>query len=112
MLPLQSSNAHEHIWRRQSSRSSWLWPVTRAGNVFTTHTPVAAGFYRFTPELMRVHFEHYVQSGLGIPLDQVLALGRQNPNDPSEPFSMAYLALRGSGAVNGVSRLHGQVSRR
>jgi len=86
--------------------------VTRAGNVFTTHTPVAAGFDRFAPELMRVHFEHYVQSGLGISLQELLALGRQNPNDPSEPFSMAYLALRGSGAVNGVSRLHGQVSRR
>jgi starch phosphorylase len=41
----------------------------------------------------------------------VLALGRQNPNDSSESFNMAYLAIRGSGAVNGVSRLHGKVSR-
>jgi Voltage gated chloride channel/Carbohydrate phosphorylase len=42
----------------------------------------------------------------------LLALGRQNPNDSSESFNMAYLAIRGSGAVNSVSRLHGKVSRR
>jgi glycogen phosphorylase len=41
----------------------------------------------------------------------LLALGRQNPNDASESFNMAYLAIRGSGSVNGVSRLHGKVSR-
>jgi len=41
----------------------------------------------------------------------LLALGRQNPSDWSESFNMAYLAIRGSGAVNGVSQLHGQVSR-
>ena len=48
---------------------------------------------------------------LGLTLPDLLALGRQNPDDPSESFNMAYLAIRGSGAVNGVSRLHGQVSR-
>ncbi|MHB1100677.1 MAG: alpha-glucan family phosphorylase, partial [Burkholderiales bacterium] len=48
---------------------------------------------------------------LGITLHDFLALGRRNPDDPSEPFNMAYLAIRGSGAVNGVSRLHGKVSR-
>jgi starch phosphorylase len=48
---------------------------------------------------------------LGISLHDLLALGRQNPNDASESFNMAYLAIRGSGSVNGVSRLHGQVSR-
>ena len=42
----------------------------------------------------------------------LLALGRKNPDDASEPFNMAYLAIHGSGPVNGVSRLHGQVSRR
>jgi starch phosphorylase len=49
---------------------------------------------------------------LGISIQDLLALGRLNPADSSEPFNMAYLAIRGSGAVNGVSRLHGQVSRR
>lgn len=87
------------------------WAVTRAGNVFTTHTPVEAGFDRFPPELIRSHFAAYAQNKLRISLDELLALGRVNSQDPAEPFNMAYLALRGSGAVNGVSRLHGHVSR-
>jgi starch phosphorylase len=86
--------------------------VTRAGNLFTTHTPVAAGFDRFSPEVMRDRMRDYAEKDLGIPLEQLMALGRQNPADASEPFNMAYLAIRGSGAVNGVSRLHGEVSRR
>jgi starch phosphorylase len=86
--------------------------VTRAGNLFTTHTPVAAGFDRFAPELMRDRMRAYAETELGIPFSQMLALGRLNPQDESEPFNMAYLAIRGSGAVNGVSRLHGEVSRR
>ncbi|HSU30585.1 MAG TPA: alpha-glucan family phosphorylase [Bryobacteraceae bacterium] len=85
--------------------------ITRAGNLFTTHTPVEAGFDRFSPQLMDRHFRHYVED-LGISMRDLLALGRQNPADESEAFSMAYLAMRGSGAVNGVSRLHGEVSRR
>jgi starch phosphorylase len=81
------------------------------GTLFTTHTPVDAGFDRLTPVLMEQYLGRYAQNKLGISLHDLLALGRQNPNDSSEPFNMAYLALRGSGAVNGVSRLHGQVSR-
>jgi glycogen phosphorylase len=86
--------------------------ITRAGNLFTTHTPVEAGFDRFTPELMETHFKKYAEEELSISLQDLLALGRRDRNDFSEPFNMAYLAIRGSGAVNGVSRLHGQVSRR
>jgi glycogen phosphorylase len=85
--------------------------VTRAGNLFTTHTPVAAGFDRFAPDLVERNFRHYVQDALRISIPDFLALGRKNAEDASEPFSMALLALRGSGAVNGVSRLHGKVSR-
>jgi starch phosphorylase len=85
--------------------------VTRAGNLFTTHTPVAAGFDRFSPHLMRQNLEEYAKAELGISFRRLMALGRQNPDDDSEPFNMAYLALRGSGAVNGVSKLHGKVSR-
>jgi starch phosphorylase len=85
--------------------------VTRAGNLFTTHTAVAAGFDRFAPALIEQYLGGYAEQKLGIPLHDLLALGRQNPNDASEPFNMAYLAIRGSGAVNGVSRLHGRVSR-
>lgn len=85
--------------------------ITRAGNLFTTHTAVAAGFDRFTPVLIEQYLGAYARQKLGITLDDLLALGRRNPNDASEPFNMAYLAIRGSGAVNGVSRLHGKVSR-
>ncbi len=85
--------------------------ATRAGNLFTTHTPVEAGFDRFSPELIEQYLKRYADQLLGISLHDLLAMGRRDPNDASEPFNMAYLATRGSGAVNGVSRLHGQVSR-
>jgi starch phosphorylase len=83
---------------------------SRAGNLFTTHTPVAAGFDRFSPELMTKYLGPYAE-GLGVSLPELLALGRANGEDSNEPFNMAYLAVQGSGAVNGVSRLHGAVSR-
>jgi len=86
--------------------------VTRAGNLFTTHTAVAAGFDRFAPVLIEQYLSGYAEKKLGIALRDLLALGRQNPDDSSEPFNMAYLAIRGSGGANGVSRLHGKVSRR
>jgi len=86
--------------------------ATRAGNLFTTHTPVEAGFDRFAPQLMDTFFRHYAADILHIPINTLLALGRHNPEDNSEPFNMALLAMRGSGAVNGVSRLHGLVSRK
>src|SRR5262249_43164386 len=86
--------------------------VTRAGNLFTTHTPVEAGFDRFAPALIEQYLGAYAREKLGISSRDLLALGRQNPQDSSELFNMAYLAVRGSGAVNGVSRLHGKVSRR
>jgi starch phosphorylase len=85
--------------------------VTRAGNLFTTHTAVAAGFDRFAPTLIEHYLGGYAEQKLGITLHDLLSLGRRNPNDSSESFNMAYLAIRGSGAVNGVSRLHGKVSR-
>jgi starch phosphorylase len=85
--------------------------ITRAGNIFTTHTAVSAGFDRFDPELIRTYLNHYAADELAVSVDDLLAMGRQNPEDNSEPFNMAYLAVRGSGQINGVSKLHGQVSR-
>jgi len=85
--------------------------ATRAGNLFTTHTAVAAGFDRFEPALIEQYLGHYAKKQLGISLRDLIALGRQNPDNASESFNMAYLAVHGSGAVNGVSRLHGKVSR-
>jgi starch phosphorylase len=86
--------------------------TTRAGNLFTTHTAVEAGFDRFPPAMIEAYLRKYAETELGISLDDLLALGRRDPHDPSEPFNMAYLAIRGSGSVNAVSRLHGEVSRR
>lgn len=85
--------------------------VTRAGNIFTTHTAVSAGFDRFAPALMEQYLGDYARAELGVPLSRLLALGRADPRDDGEAFNMAYLAVRASGAVNGVSRLHGEVSR-
>ena len=86
--------------------------ITRAGNIFTTHTPVEAGFDRFAPSLLERYLRKYAEERLSISFQDILALGRRNHEDTNEPFNMAYLAVRGSGAVNGVSKLHGQVSRR
>ncbi|MBC7293466.1 MAG: alpha-glucan family phosphorylase, partial [Thermoleophilia bacterium] len=105
--------------------------ATRPSNLFTTHTPVEAGFDRFAPGLVAEYLGDYAHS-LGLTMEQFLALGRKTGlrstldtsaptaaaqahsavDDPREPFNMAYLAIRGSGAVNGVSRLHKEVSRK
>lgn len=87
-----------------------LW-ATRPGNVFTTHTPVAAAFDRYPVELLRKYGGAYARS-LGVEPAKLLALGRANPADPSEPFNMAFLAARTCGSINGVSLLHQTVSRR
>jgi glycogen phosphorylase len=85
--------------------------VTRAGNLFTTHTAVEAGFDRFAPSLIEQYLGNYAEEQLSISVDRLLALGRRDRQNSSEPFNMAYLAIHGSGAINGVSKLHGQVSR-
>jgi glycogen phosphorylase len=89
-----------------------LW-ATRAGNVFTTHTPVAAGFDRFPADLLRKYLP-YVEGEVaarGVKIEDILALGRADPSDQNESFNMAFLAQRGSAISIGVSRLHGEVSR-
>lgn len=85
--------------------------IIRAGNLFTTHTAVPAGFDRFSPALIEQYLGKYAQNKLGITLQDLLSLGRLNSTDANESFNMAYLAFRGSSAVNGVSQLHGKVSR-
>ncbi len=78
--------------------------------VFTTHTPVAAGHDYFSPELLERHLGAYIGQ-LGVSLHELLGLGRHNPDDYREYFCMTILALRSAGRANGVSRLHGAVSR-
>ncbi|MBE7464175.1 MAG: alpha-glucan family phosphorylase [Planctomycetes bacterium] len=82
-----------------------------AGNVFTTHTPVPAGIDRFGTDLIDRYFGSWFKK-LGIDRRTFLAMGRQYPHDEQEPFSMAVLALKTAGGSNGVSALHGEVSRR
>jgi starch phosphorylase len=84
--------------------------ATRPGNIFTTHTPVEAGFDRFPKELISRYLKDYAE-GLKIEVDGLMALGRQDPGDSKEPLNMAFLATRGSGVINAVSRLHEEVSR-
>jgi len=86
--------------------------ATRAGNVFTTHTPVDAGFDRFAPGLVSAYLGAYARDDLHITVDELLSMGRAPESDPREPMTMAWLATRGSGAVNAVSRRHAEVSRR
>jgi starch phosphorylase len=86
--------------------------ATRAGNIFTTHTAVPAAFDQFSPFLMNQYLGTYAEKNLKISMNDLMALGRKNPQDSTEAFNSAYLAIRGSGAINGVSRLHGAISRR
>ncbi|HEY9715757.1 MAG TPA: alpha-glucan family phosphorylase, partial [Chroococcales cyanobacterium] len=84
--------------------------VAAAGQVFTTHTAVPAGIDKFGPELVDKYFGDYARS-LGLSREEFLALGRTNPLDQTEPFSMAMLAINLSSKINAVSKLHGAVSR-
>jgi glycogen phosphorylase len=85
--------------------------ITRSGNIFTTHTAIGAGFDRFSPALIEKYLGQYIRERLGLSLEEFLALGRKNPDDPQELFNIGYLAIRGSGHINGVSKLHAKVSR-
>ena len=104
--------ARAHQFMKQTGQSfAVALRATRAGTLFTTHTPVSAGFDRFEPALI-VPYLRTLTARMGIPLEEVLALGREEPNNPEEPFNMAYLAIRGSGCLNGVSQLHERFSRK
>jgi starch phosphorylase len=85
--------------------------VTRSGNIFTTHTAVGAGFDSFSPTLIGQYLGRYAKEQLHISLSDLLSLGRQNADNTEEGFNSSYLAIRGSGHINGVSKLHGKVSR-
>ena len=84
--------------------------LVRASTLFTTHTPVPAGHDTFDESLLRMYVGHYAQR-LKISWNQFMALGRSNPDDAGEKFSMSFLAANLSQEINGVSRIHGRVSR-
>ena len=84
--------------------------IAAAQLVFTTHTPVSAGHDYFPPALAGPYLAPYAEL-LGIGLDDLLSLGRYRPEDPEDTFCPTVLALRLADARNGVSRLHGAVTR-
>ena len=84
--------------------------ATRTNNVFTTHTPVPAGIDLFDPGMMYHFFQNYCREA-NIDFEKFMELGRRNPEDRGERFSMAILALKTSAYRNAVSKLHGEVSR-
>jgi phosphorylase/glycogen(starch) synthase len=86
------------------------YEVVRAGTLFTTHTPVPAGHDSFEEHLIRAYLSHFSEI-FSISWEAFMGLGRFNPKDPSEKFSMSVLAARLSQEINGVSRIHGRVSR-
>ncbi|GHU94412.1 hypothetical protein FACS1894156_2610 [Bacteroidia bacterium] len=84
--------------------------VTRASSLFTTHTPVPAGHDAFDEGMLRTYISHY-PARLKTTWEELIKLGKINANDPNEKFSMSNLACNCSQEVNGVSWLHGEVSR-
>ncbi len=95
---------------RQKLSFSEALEVVRSSSLFTTHTPVPAGHDAFPESMIRQYMSHYPDV-LGITWDQYINLGKVNPNDPNEKFSMSVLACNLSQEVNGVSWLHGEVSK-
>ena len=84
--------------------------LVRASTLFTTHTPVPAGHDAFEEHLMRTYLPHYANR-INISWEDFMSLGRIRKKDPNEKFSMSVLATNLSQEVNGVSRIHGRVSR-
>ena len=100
---------HELVNHRKLTFSEAL-EVIRSSSLFTTHTPVPAGHDAFPESMIRQYMSHYPDV-LGITWEQYINLGKTNPNDPNEKFSMSVLACNLSQEVNGVSWLHGEVSK-
>lgn len=99
----------ERIQAGHSFPSALAWVKERC--VFTTHTPVEAGHDRFHFDLVHYVFGDFIKK-LGLSISELMALGRVRPDQAGEPFCMTVLALKASRAANGVSELHGRISRR
>ncbi|HBY60355.1 MAG TPA: alpha-glucan phosphorylase, partial [Solibacterales bacterium] len=99
------------LMRRHGLSFAEARSLASAGLIFTTHTPVEAGHDYFPSDLMHRYFAAYAHE-MGVSWDEFMGLGRKNPSDHGERFCMTVLALRMAAASNGVSRLHGEVSRK
>ena len=106
--------ALERIWllmEEKGLKFDEAMEIVKAGNIFTTHTPVEAGIDHFTPDLVERFMGRFYRS-MGLSREEFMGLGRQNPKNQHETFCMAVLALKLAGYCNGVSQLHGDVSRK
>ncbi len=99
-----------HLMEQRGISYELARDIAEDGNVFTTHTPVPAGFDVFGRDLVERYMSDYIRT-VGISMDAFMKLGSRRP-DPSEPLNMAIIAIRHSALRNGVSRLHGKVSRK
>jgi starch phosphorylase len=106
-MPLEGTRL---LMAEQGLSFSEAFETARASNIFTTHTSVPAGIDLFDGGLVYEYLNAYCHEA-GIPIDQLFALGRRNPSDNSERYSMAILAMKASSYRNAVSLLHGDVSR-
>jgi len=84
--------------------------IVRTSSLFTTHTPVPAGHDKFDEDLLRIYLRH-VPEKLTISWEQFMDMGREHPGDYSEKFSMSNFAAKCSQEMNGVSWLHGEVTK-
>ena len=100
-----------NLMERNNLKFAEARELASAALVFTTHTPVAAGHDYFPYDLMNTYFSQYAAE-LGLPFNDFMALGRKDRNNHGESFCMTILALRMASYANGVSKLHGEVSRR
>ena len=118
---MRGDHKHPSDGSNRCRRCGTPWPcfdfdtaleVSRAGTVFTTHTPVPAGIDRFPRELVHQYFGGEASPTPGVPVDRVLALGAEDyDNGDAAVFNMAVMGFRLAQRANGVSQLHGHVSR-
>jgi len=99
------------LMRERGASFAVACEANSAASIFTTHTPVPAGNDVFQADLVRRYLEPY-RAALGISEEQLLGLGRVDPRDAKSAFSMPVLAIRSADHYNGVSALHGEVSRK
>ncbi|MCP4634048.1 MAG: glycosyltransferase family 1 protein [candidate division Zixibacteria bacterium] len=99
-----------HRKEKDKLKNDEAFEVVKGGTIFTTHTPVPAGIDIFSQSLVENYCGNFIKD-CGISKEEIMALGRRNPNDSFEPLNMALMALRTTSYANGVSALHGEVSR-
>jgi starch phosphorylase len=99
-----------HLMTREGLSFHEAIEATRAGTIFTTHTPVPAGIDRFPAELMEKYFSAWAQE-CGVAMEDLMALGHAPGEPPNAPFNMAVMGLRLAAMSNGVAELHGKTSR-